>query len=242
MCVEVDITKSLLSKFRIKGRSKKIEYEGIHIVCFHCGVYKHRKDGWSLFIAKMNMKKHAENVGKDNIQNTKVNEPVAKVVKPVKNLDKTKAFGTWMLVTRRPRKNDKSKASSVSTNTRKKVGKQNRGKINGGTFASLQVERGNVETNEVHGLDEVRVFQFEQSLGLSKPLSCKRCRHTVQIMEKKWKIQKNQLRSLLNPMQTSPCNLRIYLVISLIRLLLLLLIIWWCESQIRVRLLLLKLL
>ncbi|XVF50455.1 hypothetical protein PTKIN_Ptkin04bG0102100 [Pterospermum kingtungense] len=44
LCVEIDITKPLLVKFKLRRRIRKIEYEGIHLVCFNCGVYGHRKD------------------------------------------------------------------------------------------------------------------------------------------------------------------------------------------------------
>lgn len=44
MCVEVDITKPLLSKFKLRRRIRRIEYEGIHLICFNCGVYGHRDD------------------------------------------------------------------------------------------------------------------------------------------------------------------------------------------------------
>lgn len=45
VCVEVDLSKSLLSKFRLKCRVRKIEYEGMHIICFDCGISGHCKDG-----------------------------------------------------------------------------------------------------------------------------------------------------------------------------------------------------
>ncbi|KAJ9187288.1 hypothetical protein P3X46_002761 [Hevea brasiliensis] len=42
MCVKVDLTKPLLSKFKFRRRIHKIEYEGINLICFECGVYGHR--------------------------------------------------------------------------------------------------------------------------------------------------------------------------------------------------------
>ncbi|XP_019189026.1 PREDICTED: uncharacterized protein LOC109183401 [Ipomoea nil] len=44
ICVEVDITKPLISKFNYKGRTRSVEYEGIHMVCFACGIYGHDPD------------------------------------------------------------------------------------------------------------------------------------------------------------------------------------------------------
>lgn len=42
--VEVDITKPLLAKFKLCGRVRRIEYEGIHLVCFGCGMYGRNQD------------------------------------------------------------------------------------------------------------------------------------------------------------------------------------------------------
>lgn len=44
MCIEVDITKPLLSKYKLRRRVRRIEYEGIHLVCFNCGTYGHREE------------------------------------------------------------------------------------------------------------------------------------------------------------------------------------------------------
>ncbi|XP_019182142.1 PREDICTED: uncharacterized protein LOC109177287 [Ipomoea nil] len=44
ICIEVDITKRLISKFKYKNRVRHVSYEGIHMVCFTCGVYGHTPD------------------------------------------------------------------------------------------------------------------------------------------------------------------------------------------------------
>lgn len=44
LCVEVDITKPLLAKFKLQKRIRTIEYEGIHLMCFGCGTYGHRQE------------------------------------------------------------------------------------------------------------------------------------------------------------------------------------------------------
>lgn len=41
LCVEVDLTKPLLSKFWMRKKVWRIEYEGIHMICFKCGIYGH---------------------------------------------------------------------------------------------------------------------------------------------------------------------------------------------------------
>ncbi|XVF57141.1 hypothetical protein PTKIN_Ptkin06aG0180000 [Pterospermum kingtungense] len=61
MCVEIDITKPLLAKFRVRRRIRKIEYEGIHLVCFHCGVYGHRKEICPSFLLENNQGSNSAN-------------------------------------------------------------------------------------------------------------------------------------------------------------------------------------
>ncbi|KAJ8764835.1 hypothetical protein K2173_010300 [Erythroxylum novogranatense] len=42
--VEVDLRKPLISKFRLKCRIWKVEYEGLHLVCFGYRTYGHRRE------------------------------------------------------------------------------------------------------------------------------------------------------------------------------------------------------
>ncbi|CAI0453976.1 unnamed protein product [Linum tenue] len=41
--IEVDLTKPLLSKFKIEGLTYYVEYEGLHRICTECGKYGHTK-------------------------------------------------------------------------------------------------------------------------------------------------------------------------------------------------------
>ncbi|XP_031116887.1 uncharacterized protein LOC116020559 [Ipomoea triloba] len=45
VCVEVDITKPLLARFTLRNKMRTIEYEGLHLVCFKCGMVGHRREG-----------------------------------------------------------------------------------------------------------------------------------------------------------------------------------------------------
>lgn len=42
ICVEIDLAKPLQPKVFVRGEALKLEYEGLHSVCFSCGVYGHR--------------------------------------------------------------------------------------------------------------------------------------------------------------------------------------------------------
>ncbi|XP_061376228.1 uncharacterized protein LOC133318249 [Gastrolobium bilobum] len=46
--VEVNLNKSLLSRFKMGNRTIQVGYEGLHLICFSCGKYEHRKDQCSL--------------------------------------------------------------------------------------------------------------------------------------------------------------------------------------------------
>ncbi|CAN1153151.1 hypothetical protein LINPERHAP2_LOCUS19211 [Linum perenne] len=42
ICVEVDLHKPFLSNYRLHRRVRRIEYEGLHKICFTCGRYAHQ--------------------------------------------------------------------------------------------------------------------------------------------------------------------------------------------------------
>ncbi|KAF7839850.1 uncharacterized protein G2W53_008332 [Senna tora] len=41
LCVELDLEEPLLSQYCVHGMPRKIEYEGLHFICFECGIYGH---------------------------------------------------------------------------------------------------------------------------------------------------------------------------------------------------------
>ncbi|XP_019178357.1 PREDICTED: uncharacterized protein LOC109173571 [Ipomoea nil] len=48
ICIEIDMRKPLISKFTYKEKVRQVAYEGIHLVCFSCGLYGHAKDACPL--------------------------------------------------------------------------------------------------------------------------------------------------------------------------------------------------
>ncbi|CAN1163528.1 hypothetical protein LINPERHAP2_LOCUS25075 [Linum perenne] len=48
VCVEIDLHKPLISKYRLHRRVRRIEYEGLHEICFLCGRYGHGKQACPL--------------------------------------------------------------------------------------------------------------------------------------------------------------------------------------------------
>lgn len=43
ICVEIDLSRHLVSHIMLKGRKLNLEYGGLHAVCFWCGRYGHKK-------------------------------------------------------------------------------------------------------------------------------------------------------------------------------------------------------
>lgn len=48
-CVEIDLAKPLTPYVLVRGQKIKLEYEGLHSVCFKCGVYGHRMEDCGLY-------------------------------------------------------------------------------------------------------------------------------------------------------------------------------------------------
>ncbi|KAI9073489.1 hypothetical protein K1719_044528 [Acacia pycnantha] len=54
ICVEIDLQKPLLPAFTVFGEHKQLVYEGLHRVCFRCGLYGHAMESCGLSVPKMN--------------------------------------------------------------------------------------------------------------------------------------------------------------------------------------------
>ena len=116
-CIEVDLTKPLLSKFKLNGRVWKIQYEGLKMVCFKCGHLGHKE----------------EVCGRTQEQSSQVDNPVrgvdvrhqGGVGVQRNNPEVTSKYGEWMLVSKTNRKapakynGEKKGKESITTAGRK---------------------------------------------------------------------------------------------------------------------------
>ncbi|XP_031119048.1 uncharacterized protein LOC116022464 [Ipomoea triloba] len=105
ICVELDMSKPLLSKFTLAEEVRPIEYEGIHMVCFKCGIYGHKLGQCG------NEENREANVVEEqppsdgqsgDQQATKTQPATQRTTTPARNYKEN--FGAWMLVTRKDRK------------------------------------------------------------------------------------------------------------------------------------------
>lgn len=60
LCIEVDLSKPLSSKFKLNGQIWKIQYEGSRMMCFKCVHLGHKQDNCGVF------KPSAVKTSKDN--------------------------------------------------------------------------------------------------------------------------------------------------------------------------------
>lgn len=104
VCIEIDISKPLLSKFTLDWKLWPIVYEGIHLVCFNCGLYGYRQDqcvkGGSDGV-------HTSEGTANNDQEREIHPRVAPSIAPQTHLPVQHFkdnFGPWMLVTWKDRR------------------------------------------------------------------------------------------------------------------------------------------
>ncbi|XVF63619.1 hypothetical protein PTKIN_Ptkin09bG0101200 [Pterospermum kingtungense] len=107
LCVEVDITKPLLARFKLRRRIRRIEYEGIHLVCFHCSVYGHRKDIRTSYLAetrRANQDSNGDVPEEKDEQARKVDEVRKEVDIRLKIMEN---YRPWILANRKSRNGDR---------------------------------------------------------------------------------------------------------------------------------------
>ncbi|XP_031115746.1 uncharacterized protein LOC116019614 [Ipomoea triloba] len=114
--VEVDLNKLLISEVLVGNEVQIIEYEGLHVVCFGCGVVGHREQQ-----CPHNKHKEPETATMDmntppanDTEKEPQSEPVPPMVTPTQAKQR---YGTWMLVTRKKTQTDASKGHRHSKKT-----------------------------------------------------------------------------------------------------------------------------
>ena len=87
ICVKIDLSKPLLPCIKVNGVEKKIEYEGLHLICFRCGMYGHDLDHCSF--------------ANNDTENMIIPDKVVKEQSPLTNGSDAEPYGEWMVVQRR---------------------------------------------------------------------------------------------------------------------------------------------
>ncbi|CAL1407999.1 unnamed protein product [Linum trigynum] len=150
ICVEIDLRKRLISKYKIKRRVRRVEYEGLHMVCFGCGHYGHLENAFPLKEVNENLTPE-EKTKQNTTQNPK------QEIRP----ELLEDFGSWMIATRNRRK--------TKQHTTQKVGKDGKGKegnpaaeVSGSRYNILMKEAMQELEDEDEEVDEHIVAQEEK--------------------------------------------------------------------------------
>ncbi|CAN1120771.1 hypothetical protein LINPERHAP2_LOCUS401 [Linum perenne] len=106
ICVEVDLAKPLLSKYKLRHRVRRIEYEGLHIVCYSCCCYGHKQESCTVFQAPENTV---------NADDTFVNPIFCQDGESVDRPEVLEDYGPWMLVKRGNRRSKNIPAAKSDT-------------------------------------------------------------------------------------------------------------------------------
>ncbi|XP_031108685.1 uncharacterized protein LOC116013176 [Ipomoea triloba] len=105
--VEIDVDKPLVSEIWVRNSIQTVEYEGLHVVCFGCGVVGHREQA-----CPVNNPKAPETSDMDlNEANGPNAEPQQTATTPSSSegtTQRSRKYGTWMLVTIKPKKVDQT--------------------------------------------------------------------------------------------------------------------------------------
>lgn len=95
LSVEIDLSRPLLSKFWLKGKIWRIQYEGIRMVCYKCGKLGHGEEA----CPNLHLPNRREEMDNDQQIATPIEADQFKDKPEEKEL-----FGSWMLVKKPPRR------------------------------------------------------------------------------------------------------------------------------------------
>ncbi|XP_031124243.1 uncharacterized protein LOC116026956 [Ipomoea triloba] len=105
VCVELDLTKPLLSKFTLGGEVIPIEYEGIQMVCFQCGIFGHKKEQCGLVNQETGKETNDPGTEQAQMAESSTNaSPNAVRQEPISVRIRKENIGSWMLVARKERR------------------------------------------------------------------------------------------------------------------------------------------
>ena len=101
LCIQLDIDKPLVRMVRVGKTKLAVLYEGVGLLCFHCGKIGHRQE-W------------CPNRAAEEFEQASIN---AQSRPGMEEEDKQKGFGPWMVVTRRKRQTKPTRGRELDSNT-----------------------------------------------------------------------------------------------------------------------------
>ncbi|CAN1161705.1 hypothetical protein LINPERHAP2_LOCUS24091 [Linum perenne] len=137
--VEVDLAKPLVSKYRLRHRVRRVEYEGLHVICFSCGCYGHQQEH-----CPSTKGQEEEVIVTNSFENPIFQKEMGKDERP----EVLEEFGPWMLVKRANRKGKAAeKSSSPPTGVKIPATEFEKGNRFGALIGEAEKETADVETD-----------------------------------------------------------------------------------------------
>lgn len=112
MSIEVDLSKPLLSKFRLHGKVWRIQYEGLKLICFNCGKIGHKEDSCP----------RAVDEDQNGEPTDKGHDPT--IIVPANKPEYLEDFSSWMLIKKSSRRKP-SRQSNANARDKGNTGKTN---------------------------------------------------------------------------------------------------------------------
>lgn len=103
LCVEIGLDKPLVSKVKIGNLWQKMEYEGLHSICFSCGRVGHREEVCPY--------KGVFQPGADKMETTSAHQPASKS-DDTSSKNPENLFGPWLMVSKPARRPSRPKVVS----------------------------------------------------------------------------------------------------------------------------------
>lgn len=94
--VEIDLNKPLISKFVFAEKVHRVEYEGLHTICFECGIFCHGKENCPTMKKDDQPNNEGNSTSSDSPQLCD-NPSLAQDMNQSANPELENAYGAWML-------------------------------------------------------------------------------------------------------------------------------------------------
>lgn len=95
VCMELDLTKPLKAGYWMQGQRWKVQYEGLHELCFHCGKYGQRQNYCPVKLPQREPAARERQPANLQIQERRGNTTTRSSQREEKAI-----YGAWMIVTK----------------------------------------------------------------------------------------------------------------------------------------------
>ncbi|XVF29489.1 hypothetical protein REPUB_Repub15cG0125200 [Reevesia pubescens] len=136
LCVDLDLSKPLVSKIFIAGRWQRVEYKGLKMLCYHCGRFGHNENECEV---------------KKKVTLKSKHKKMAEVGKFVHREFESQRFGPWMITKKKYRKPINAKTDGNDKQPVKEVVRDSAGAFNvsGSRYEVLGADDEKMEETEV---------------------------------------------------------------------------------------------